>query len=91
MLHHSILARIQGRVQGVGFRYHTQIKARELGLCGWVKNLPDGTVESYLHGELVHIQAMQDWLADGPDEARVTTITYSTADLADLPHDFSIR
>lgn len=34
-----------GRVQGVGFRYYAVNKANQLGLTGWVKNLPDGTVE----------------------------------------------
>ena len=40
-----------GRVQGVGFRYYAVNKANQLGLTGWVKNLPDGTVEMELQGE----------------------------------------
>ena len=40
-----------GRVQGVGFRYYTVNKANQLGLTGWVKNLPDGTVEMEVQGE----------------------------------------
>ena len=40
-----------GRVQGVGFRYYAVNKANQLGLTGWVKNLPDGTVEMAVQGE----------------------------------------
>ena len=40
-----------GRVQGVGFRYYAVNKANQLGLTGWVKNLPDGTVEREVQGE----------------------------------------
>lgn len=40
-----------GRVQGVGFRYYAINKANQLGLTGWVKNLPDGTVEMEVQGE----------------------------------------
>lgn len=39
-----------GRVQGVGFRYYAVNKANQLGLTGWVKNLPDGTVEMEVQG-----------------------------------------
>jgi acylphosphatase len=40
-----------GHVQGVGFRYYAVNKANQLGLTGWVKNLPDGTVEMEVQGE----------------------------------------
>lgn len=40
-----------GRVQGVGFRYYAVNKANQLRLTGWVKNLPDGTVEMEVQGE----------------------------------------
>ena len=36
---------VRGIVQGVAFRHHTKVRARELGLAGWVRNLPDGSVE----------------------------------------------
>jgi acylphosphatase len=41
----------EGRVQGVGFRYATKDLARGFDVCGWVKNLPDGTVELQAMGE----------------------------------------
>ena len=42
---------IKGRVQMVGFRYFTRKKAQELGVNGWIKNLPDGDVEAVIEGE----------------------------------------
>lgn len=42
--------RFYGRVQGVGFRYYAVNKANQLGLTGWVKNLPDGSVEMEAQG-----------------------------------------
>lgn len=41
---------VTGRVQGVGFRWFTQNRARSLGLCGWVRNMPNGTVEVWAEG-----------------------------------------
>ncbi|MSR63611.1 MAG: acylphosphatase [Planctomycetes bacterium] len=63
---------VSGRVQGVGFRWHTRAKAQELGLAGWVRNLPDGRVEALLEGEAPAIQAMLAWLERGPTAARVS-------------------
>jgi len=40
----------RGRVQGVGFRFTAQIYAERMGLCGTVRNVPDGTVEIYVQG-----------------------------------------
>ncbi len=53
MLHSqpATLVRIRGRVQGVGFRYWTRDEAWELGLSGWVRNEPDGSVRLQLQGE----------------------------------------
>jgi acylphosphatase len=51
---HRMIARqviFEGRVQGVGFRYAAKELARGFEVCGWVKNLPDGTVELQISGE----------------------------------------
>ncbi len=65
---------VAGRVQGVGFRWHAREKAGELGLGGWVANLPDGRVEAWLEGEPAALEAMLAWLAKGPPAARVTNV-----------------
>jgi acylphosphatase len=65
---------VSGRVQGVGFRWHTRAKAQALGLDGWVKNLPDGRVEVWVEGEEAPLREMIEWLAQGPPPARVTGV-----------------
>jgi acylphosphatase len=62
---------VSGRVQGVGFRWHTAQKARALGLLGWVRNLPDGTVRVVAEGPRRSAESLLAWLHDGPDRAQV--------------------
>ena len=62
---------ISGRVQGVGFRMFTKIKAENLGLSGWVRNLKDGRVEVVLVGPEEKIEEMLSWLKQGSPLARV--------------------
>lgn len=71
---------ISGRVQGVGFRWHTKEHARRLGLNGWVQNLADGRVEVWLEGELEPLLEMCAWLASGPSGAAVTQIEQHTCE-----------
>ena len=62
---------VTGRVQGVFFRQSTEIRARELGLVGWVRNLSDGRVEAIAEGAP---DALEQWIAfchDGPPAAQV--------------------
>lgn len=70
---------VHGLVQGVGFRYHTQVEARRLGLKGYVKNLPDGTVEITAKGEPDAIAALIHWAHQGPAAARVSQVIQSEA------------
>lgn len=48
--------------------------ARQLGLTGWVRNLPTGDVEALVCGELEDIDAMQRWMGKGPEEARIDSL-----------------
>lgn len=64
-----------GRVQGVGFRRHARLRALQLGLCGWVRNCPDGRVEYFLEGEDQALQSMLAWLRSGPAAARVDSLS----------------
>jgi len=74
-----LLLRIRGRVQGVGFRYYTQAQAESLGITGWVRNMPDGSVETCICGNAQQLAAMQAWLAHGPASARVDHVDVSPA------------
>lgn len=62
---------VSGVVQGVSFRYHTRSAARRIGVDGWVRNLPDGTVEGCFEGEETLVEELIDWCRRGPGGARV--------------------
>jgi len=62
---------IQGRVQGVGFRWFVQREATELALRGWVRNTEDGDVEVVAAGEPVDLDELRLSLRRGPRGARV--------------------
>ena len=66
---------VSGRVQGVMFRDFTSRKARALGLTGWVKNLPTGTVEVLAQGEREALETFLKKLHRGPFFARVDSVT----------------
>ena len=70
----AVLLSIQGRVQGVGFRFFAQDVAQELDLAGWVRNLPDGSVEAYAEGPKEALEAFMQRLRHGPPMAKVQTI-----------------
>jgi len=65
---------VTGAVQGVGFRYFTQREADRLGLSGWVRNLPDGSVEVYAEGEESTVRLLLNSLAHGPNWADVENV-----------------
>ena len=71
----AITATVTGRVQGVGFRFATARRARELGLSGWVRNLPDRGVETWAQGRASDIDAFVAFLRVGPSAARVDALT----------------
>jgi acylphosphatase len=72
----ELYAVIRGRVQGVGFRYSALRKAQALDLSGWVMNRPDGTVELTAQGARESLEALLEWLAQGPPGARVSAIEH---------------
>jgi acylphosphatase len=65
---------VSGRVQGVWFRESTRRRASELGLSGWVRNLPDGRVEAEFEGEADAVEAALGFVAEGPTHARVDSV-----------------
>ena len=62
---------VSGRVQGVFFRQSTETLARELGLVGWVRNLPDGRVEAIAEGEAEALDRFLAFCHHGPPAAKV--------------------
>ena len=68
---------ISGRVQGVGFRFYMERKARELGIAGWVRNRRDGSVESVVQGSAQAVEAMIAWARQGPPSAVVAEVKIS--------------
>jgi acylphosphatase len=65
---------ISGRVQGVFFRAHTKELADELGLTGWVRNLPDDRVEAVFEGEEDAVKRAIEWCKRGPPLASVEKV-----------------
>jgi acylphosphatase len=62
---------VTGLVQGVNFRYHTQVSARRLNVTGWVRNLPGGDVEVCVEGDEAEVAELLAWCRQGPASARV--------------------
>ena len=71
-----IIVRVEGRVQGVGFRYATASQAKKIGIVGFVCNLHDGSVEAVAEGTASQIDRFLDWLRRGPPGSRVLDVQY---------------
>jgi len=65
---------VRGRVQGVGFRAFAAREAHRLGVAGWVRNEPDGSVLVLAEGDDRAAEAFLAWLRHGPPSARVTSV-----------------
>ena len=75
----AVQARVTGRVQGVSFRWYTQEQARRLGVAGWVRNEPDGSVLLHAEGEDEAVDALVAWCRTGPAMARVADVAVREA------------
>jgi acylphosphatase len=71
----TVRVRIEGRVQGVGFRYWTEDAAAELRLSGWVRNRRDGSVEALFAGPPEDVATMLERCRQGPRAAEVMSVT----------------
>jgi acylphosphatase len=75
----AVQARVSGRVQGVSFRWYAEEKARSLGVGGWVRNEPDGSVLVHAEGEAEAVDALVAWCHEGPTSARVSGVAVREA------------
>lgn len=82
---------ITGRVQGVWYRGATEAEARRLGVDGWVRNLPDGSVEAVIEGEPAAVRALVEWCRTGPPGARVASVREQAEPAGDDLVGFRIR
>lgn len=82
---------ISGRVQGVFFRDSTRHLARQYGVVGWVRNLPDGRVEAVFEGEKDAVQRLVDWCHQGPPGARVDRVDVEWQEYTGAFTDFMVR
>ena len=86
----SVQIKIIGKVQGVGFRYHTCKHAKQLDVKGFVKNLTNGTVYVEAEGEKSALELFCDWCKHGPEWARVDSIQICEVNLKGFD-SFEIR
>ena len=75
----AVQARVTGRVQGVSFRWYAQEQALRLGVAGWVRNEPDGSVLLHVEGDDEAVDAMVAWCREGPSMARVGNVAVRDA------------
>ncbi|CAN7214865.1 acylphosphatase [Neorhizobium sp. LjRoot104] len=86
----AAMVRITGRVQGVGFRAWTCGEAEQLGLTGWVRNEPDGSVVALITGSPAGISQMLERFRHGPPGASVSGAERQPAKLTEKPVGFRI-
>jgi acylphosphatase len=82
---------VRGRVQGVGFRYAAVTEARRLGLVGWARNAPDGSVEILAEGDAVAVRGLIAWCGQGPPAARVISVDHAEAPRDRPLGEFGVR
>jgi acylphosphatase len=82
--------RVTGKVQGVGYRYFVERAAQELGLKGFVRNEPDGSVYIEVEGEKLILEAFVERCFEGPTASAVTAVDATLGELIHFQH-FEIR
>ncbi|MCP3940236.1 MAG: acylphosphatase [Desulfobacteraceae bacterium] len=87
----SIKTIIKGRVQGVFFRVQTQKTALDLNLAGYVKNLPDGSVEAVFQGDKSAVSKILEWCRTGPPGSRVDHVLPESTNFLSGCDSFDIR
>jgi acylphosphatase len=83
--------RVVGRVQGVGFRFFVQESASLDGIVGWVRNLPDGSVEVVVEGDREAVTRFERHVRRGPAQARVEDVEVQDVQASGRLRGFEIR
>ena len=86
-----VRARVTGRVQGVFYRASTVQEAARLGLVGWVRNVPDGSVLIEAQGEREGVEHLLAWCGKGPPGARVSRVDRDWVDEMSGETTFRVR
>lgn len=84
------IIQVFGRVQGVFYRAHAKEKAEALGLAGWVRNNPDGSVTACIQGTNEKADEFIEWCNNGPDAADVSEMNVKIHDTSQKYTDFII-
>ena len=87
----QVRAVIKGRVQGVFYRASTKDAADDLGIKGWVRNLPDGSVEALFQGTPDTVSRMLDWCWQGPPASTVDDVIIEHHDMTENFTTFNVR
>jgi acylphosphatase len=82
---------VHGRVQGVAFRHYTCRRAQELGVTGWVRNLPDGSEEGLFEGDDDAVTTLVEWCRSGPPAAQVNRLDIQKCSYSGELGKFSIH
>lgn len=82
---------IEGRLQGMNFRYHTQQQAKKLGVTGFIRTLSDGRIEIEIEGGEKQVKAMLDWCQNEPQSSQIKTILYRYDEPTERYSDFTVR
>lgn len=89
--HERLHAVVSGRVHGVNYRAATQSQAQRLGLTGWVRNRPDGSVEVMAEGPRVALEQLAAFLHRGPPAAWVAAVQTGWEAARDEFRSFEVR
>lgn len=82
---------VEGDVQGVYFRTYTEAEAHKVGVAGWVRNRPDGTVEAAIEGEADKVDQLVEWLKTGSPMSKVSRVLVAEENPIGETGRFNIR
>jgi acylphosphatase len=82
---------IEGRFQGMNFRFKSQQKAKDLNLVGFIRNLSDGRIEIDAQGDQENVDALLNWCQEEPHGSHITSLLYRYDEPVRSYNDFIVR